>query len=90
MIFIPSLYFNNTQYNDNQRYLGLFLEEKLSLLEHIDIKTKKVRIGVKLIRKLKSFITKFVLAGNLQEFYQISSGLRRCCLQSIGSVLFNQ
>ena len=65
LIFIPSLYFNNTQYNDNQRYLGLFLDEKLSLLEHIDIKTKKVRIGVKLIRKLKSFITKFVLAGNL-------------------------
>ena len=50
----PSLYFNNTpiQRKSVQKHLGLFLEEKLSFLEHIDEKIKKATVGVNLMRKL--------------------------------------
>ena len=50
----PSLYFNNTpiQRKSVQKYLGLFLDEKLSFLEHIGKKVKKATVGVNLMRKL--------------------------------------
>ena len=50
----PSLYFNNTpiQRKSVQKHLGLFLDEKLSFLEHIDEKIKKLTVGVNLMRKL--------------------------------------
>ena len=50
----PSLYFNNTpiQRKSVQKHLGLFLDEKLSFLEHIDEKIKKATVGVNLMRKL--------------------------------------
>ena len=50
----PNLYFNNTpiQRKSVQKHLGLFLGEKLSLLEHIDEKIKKALVGVNLMRKL--------------------------------------
>ena len=50
----PSLYFNNTpiQRKSIQKYLGLFLDEKLSFLEHIGKKVKKATVGVNLMRKL--------------------------------------
>ena len=35
-----------------QKYLGLFLDEKLSFLEHIDEKIKKATVGVNFMRKL--------------------------------------
>ena len=35
-----------------QKHLGLFLNEKLSFLEHIDEKIKKATVGVNLMRKL--------------------------------------
>ena len=35
-----------------QKHLGLFLDEKLSFLEHIDLKIKKATVGVNLMRKL--------------------------------------
>ena len=35
-----------------QKHLGLFLDEKLSFLEHIDEKIKKATVGVNLMRKL--------------------------------------
>ena len=45
---------NNTriQRKSVQKHLGLFLDEKLSFLEHIDEKIKKVIVGVNLMRKL--------------------------------------
>ena len=50
----PSLYFNNTpiQRKSVQKHLGLFLDEKLSFLEHIDEKIKKATVKVNLMRKL--------------------------------------
>ena len=50
----PSLYFNNTpiQRKSVQKHLGLFLDEKLSFLEHIDEKIKKATVWVTLMRKL--------------------------------------
>ena len=44
----PSLYFNNTpiQRKSVQKRLVLFLDEKLSFLEHIDVKIKKATGGV--------------------------------------------
>ena len=50
----PSLYFNNTpmQRKSVQKHLGLFLDEKLSFLEHINEKIKKVTVGVNLMHKL--------------------------------------
>ena len=50
----PSSYFNNTpvQRKSDQKHLGLFLDEKLSFLEHIDEKIKKATVGVNLMRKL--------------------------------------
>ena len=44
----PNLYFNNTpiQRKSVQKHLGLFLDEKLSFLEHIDEKIKKATVGV--------------------------------------------
>ena len=50
----PSLYFNNTpiQRKSVQKHLGLFLDEKLSFLEHIDERIKKATVGVNLMRKL--------------------------------------
>ena len=35
-----------------QKHLGLFLDEKLSFLEHIDEKIKKATVRVNLMRKL--------------------------------------
>ena len=39
----PSLYANNTRIHRQsvQKHLGLILDEKLSFLEHIDVKIKK-------------------------------------------------
>ena len=50
----PSLYFNNipTQRKSVQKHLGLFLDEKLSFLEHTDEKIKKATVGVNLMGKL--------------------------------------
>ena len=50
----PSLYFNNAwiQRQSVQKYLGFFLDEKLSILEHIDVKIKKATVRVNLMRKL--------------------------------------
>ena len=35
-----------------KKHLGLFLVEKLSFLEHIDVKIKKATVGVNLMRNL--------------------------------------
>ena len=50
----PSLYFNNArlQRQSVQKHLGLSLDEKLSFLEHIDVKLKKATVGVNLMLKL--------------------------------------
>ena len=50
----PNSYFNNarTPQESLQKRLGLFLDEKLSFLEHVDVKIKKAREGVNLMRKL--------------------------------------
>ena len=50
----PSLNFNNAQIQRQsvQKHLGLFLNEKLSFLEHIDVKIKKATVGINLMRKL--------------------------------------
>ena len=42
----PCLYFNNTriQRKSVQKYLGLFSDEKLLFLEHIDEKIKKATV----------------------------------------------
>ena len=50
----PSLYFNNAriQRQSAQKHLGLFLYDKLSFLEHVDVKIKKATFGVNLMRKL--------------------------------------
>ena len=50
----PSLYFDDIriQLQSVQKHLGLFLDEKLSFLEHIDEKIKKAIVGVNLMRKL--------------------------------------
>ena len=44
----PSLYFNNARIKRKsvQKQLGLFLDEKLSFLEHIDVKIKKATVGL--------------------------------------------
>ena len=61
----PSLYFNNAQIQQSvQKHLGLFLDEKPSLLGHINVKIRKATVGVNLICKLK-IITIFVLANRL-------------------------
>ena len=47
-----------------KKHLGLFSVEKLSLLERIDVKIKKARLGVNLMRNL-NLITTFVLANSV-------------------------
>ena len=46
-----SLYFNNTwiQWKSVQKHFGLFLDEKLSFLEHIDEKIRKATVRVNLM-----------------------------------------
>ena len=48
---VTSLYFNNAQIQrlSVQKHLGLFLDEKLSFLEHIDVKIKKATVGINLM-----------------------------------------
>ena len=50
----PNLYFKNAriQQQSVQKQLGLFLDEKLSFLEHIDVKIKKATVGINLMHKL--------------------------------------
>ena len=50
----PVVYFNNArvQRQSVQKHLGLFLDEKLLFLEHIESRIKKVTIRVKLMRTL--------------------------------------
>ena len=50
----PSLHFKNAriQRQSVQKHLDLFLDKKLSFLEHIDVKIKKATAGVKLMHKL--------------------------------------
>ena len=54
----PSLYFDNTTMRRKsvQKYLGLFLDENLSFLEHIGEKIKKATVGVNLMRKRNLFL----------------------------------
>ena len=50
----PSLYFNNARIERQsvQKHLALFFDEKLSFLEHIDVKIKKATVGFNLMCKL--------------------------------------
>ena len=59
----PSLYFNNAQIQRQsvQKHLGLFLDEKLSFLEHIDVKIKKATVGINLMRKLNRLLPRLSL-----------------------------
>ena len=43
---------NDTSHPSVKKNLGLFLVEKLSFLEHIDVKIKKATVGVNLMRNL--------------------------------------
>ena len=54
----PSLYFNNARIHRQsvQKHLGLFLDEKLAFLEHIDVKIKKATVGINLMCKLNLFL----------------------------------
>ena len=54
----PSLYFNNAQIQRQsvKKYLGLILDEKLSFLEHINVKIKKATVGINLMRKLNRLL----------------------------------
>ena len=47
----PSLCFNNARIQRQfiQKHLGLFLDEKLSILEHIEVKIEKATSGVNLM-----------------------------------------
>ena len=80
----PSLYFNNTpiQRKSVQKHLGLFLDEKLSFLEHIDEKTKKATVGVNLMRKLNLLVPR----SSLLTVY-------KCSIKphlDYGNVIYNQ
>ena len=44
-----------------QKHLGLFLDEKLSFLEHIDEKIKKATVGVNLMHKLNLLLPRWSL-----------------------------
>ena len=48
----PSLCFNNARIQRQliQKHLGLFLDEKLSILEHLEVKMEKTTLGVNLMR----------------------------------------
>ena len=69
----PSLYLNNAriQRQSFRKHIGLFLDEKVSLLKHIEVKIKKTTVGVNLLRKLNlllplSFVRRsFVLITTL-------------------------
>ena len=66
----PRLYFNNTpiQRKFVQKYLGLFLDVKLSFLEHIDEKIKKATVGVNLMRKLNLLLPRSSLLTVYKSF----------------------
>ena len=49
-----------------QKQLGLFLDEKLSFLEHIGVKIKKATVGVNLVRKLNLLLPR----SSLQTVYK--------------------
>ena len=53
-----SLYFNDARLQQQlaQKHLGLFLDEKLSFLEHIDVKIKKATVGINLMHKLNRLL----------------------------------
>ena len=59
----PSLYFNNAriQRQSVQKHFGLFLDEKLSFLEHIDLKIKKATVGINLMHKLNLLLPRLSL-----------------------------
>ena len=59
----PSLYFNNTtiQRKSAQKHRGLFFDEKLSFLDHIDEKIKKATVGVNVMRKLNLLLPRLAL-----------------------------
>ena len=80
----PSLYFNNTpiQRKSVQKHLGLFLDEKLLFLEHIDEKIKKATVGVNLMRKLNLLLPR----SSLLTVY-------KCFIKphlDYGNVIYNQ
>ena len=54
----PSFYFDNAQIQRQsvQKHLDLFLDEKLSFLEHIDVKIKKATAAINLMRKLNRLL----------------------------------
>ena len=62
----PSLYFNNAriQWKSVQKNIGLFLDEKLSFLEHIDVKKESI-IGVNLMHKLNLLLPRSPLLSVL-------------------------
>ena len=51
----PSLYFTNARIKSVQKHFGLFLDEKLWFLEHIDVTINKETVGVNLIRILNLY-----------------------------------
>ena len=79
-----SLYFINAQIERQsvQKHLGLFLDEKLSFLEHIDVKIKKATVGVNLMRKLNLLLPR----SSLLTVYKCFIRLRL----DYGDVIYDQ
>ena len=80
----PSLYFNNTriQQQSAQKHLGLFLDEKLSLLKQIDQKIKKATVGVNIMRKLNILLPRSSLLRVYKCFIRL--------LLDYGDVIYDQ
>ena len=74
----PNLYFNNAriQRKSVHKHLGLFFDETLSFLEHIDVKIKKATVGANLIRKLNLLL----LRSSLLTIYLYSDMFLIKCL----------
>ena len=53
----PTLYFNDARIQRQfvRKHLGLFLDEKFSFLEYIEVKIKKATVGVNLMCKLNLY-----------------------------------
>ena len=87
-----SLYFDNAQIQRKSvpKRLGLFLDETLSFLEHIDVKIKKATVGVNLIGKMNLLLPRSSL---LTIYLYSDTFIIKCFIRlhlDYGDVIYDQ
>ena len=74
----PNFNNNSVKQVQFQKHLGVYLEGKLDIREHLQNMFKKINKTISLLRKLQNNLTRAPLVTIYKLFYKAASRLRRC------------